>query len=353
MSQEHAMSFRMVDAADSNVPSLHLDGARLPPEMRLAAFAQIQSSYSITQLSEGDFEIDARAWLLGELMVTSTRLTAVRIERTPAHVAADGRDTYSFVLLRRGSWTADIEAGHVQVASGQVCVMDFAHDWLVEGTDQDNIMLVVPRRLAKELAPDAPPLHGRLIEGAPGRLLAEHMFSLARYLPDLRVSDLPVVQQATIGVLAATLRGLPQEDPTPCRNLHRDIGSRVLAYIERHLTDDGLSVATICRDVAISRASLYRSFNATSGIANYIQRRRLEAAHALISDEGGKVSMSEIADMHCFSSQAHFSTAFRRMFGYTPVAARNVKANARDVGGVFHDWRKIIADLADAKQKTA
>jgi AraC-like DNA-binding protein len=343
----------MADAADSNVPSLHLDGARLPLEMRLAAFAQITSGYSITQRSGGDFQVDARAWLLGELMVTSTRLTAVQIERTPAHIAADKRDTYSFILLRRGSWTADVEAGHVQVASGQICVMDFAHHWLVEGTEQDNIMLVVPRQLTAELAPGAPPLHGRLIEGASGRLLADHMFALARHLPDLRTSDLPVVQQATIGVLAATLRALPQDDPTPCRNLHRDIGSRVLAYIEQHLTDAALSVGTICRDVAISRASLYRSFNATNGIANYIRRRRLEAAHALISDEGGKLNMADIADMYCFSSQAHFSTAFRRMFGYTPFAARNVKSSARDVGGVFDDWQKIIAALPGARDEPA
>jgi hypothetical protein len=136
--------------------------------------------------------------------------------------------------------------------------MDFAHSRLVDGTRQDNIMLVVPRELAAELAPGAPPLHGRLIEGASGRLLAEHMFALARYLPDLLMKDLPVVQQASIGVLAATLRALPQEDPTPCRNLHRDICSRVLARIERHLTDSALSVAAICRDVGVGRASLYR-----------------------------------------------------------------------------------------------
>jgi AraC-like DNA-binding protein len=275
----------------------------------------------------------------------------VQIERTPLHIAADRRDSYSFILLRHGSWTADVEAGHVQVASGQVCVMDFAHHWLVEGTEQDNIMLVVPRQIAAEIAPGAPPLHGRLIEGVSGRLLAEHMFALARYLPDLRMSDLPVVQQATIGVLAAALQGLPQDDPTPCRNLPRDMGSRILAYIERHLTDATLSVATICQDVAISRASLYRSFSATNGIANYIQRRRLEAAHALISDEGGKLSMGEIADMYCFSSQAHFSTAFRRTFGYTPVAARNVKTNARAVGGVFDEWQKIISALPDARDE--
>jgi len=347
------MSFQKMKAADGKVASVHLDGARLPPDIRLTAFSQIASGYSIKPVSEHEFQVDGRAWLLGELMVTSTKLTAVQIERTPAHIAADKRDTYSFILLRNGSWTADVEAGHVQVASGQVCVMDFAHSWLVNGTQQDNIMLVVPRRLAAELAPGAPPLHGRLIEGASGRMLAEHMFTLARHLPDLEMKDLPVVQQATIGVLAATLRALPQKDPAPCRNLHRDIGSRVLAYIERYLADSALSVAAICRDVGVSRASLYRSFKAANGIATYIQQRRLEAAHALISDEGGKLSMAEIADMYCFSSQAHFSTAFRRMFGYTPVAARNVSTTARDVGGVFDSWGRIIAALSNRRDKTA
>lgn len=179
----------------------------------------------------------------------------------------------------------------MHVAAGQVCVIDFAKPWVIKGAAQDNIMLVVPRALAAALAPAAPPLHGRLMEGAAGRLLAEHMFALARHLPGLKMSDLALVQKATIGVLTATLQALPQEDPDLCRNLPADTASRVLAYIEQHLTDGELSVAAICRDVSISRASLYRSFKApagssTSGIATYIQQRRLEVAHALISDEG-------------------------------------------------------------------
>lgn len=341
----------MIDTTESTLPSLHLDGARLPPEQRLPAFAKIASGYSVKQRSEGDFQVDGRAWLLGQLMLTSTRLTAVQIERTPAHIAADRRDTYSFILLRHGSWCADIEKGHVQVASGQVCVMDFAYPWLVEGSEQDNIMLVAPRQLVAEIAPGVPPLHGRVIEGAAGRLLAEHMFSLIRYLPGLKTRDLPMVQQATIGVLAATLRELPKDDPAPCRNLHRDMSRRVLAYIEQNLTDPGLSVESICQGVAISRASLYRSFQTANGIANYIQRRRLEAAHADISDEGSSLSMAEIADKYCFSSHAHFSTAFRRMFGYTPVAARSITAGARVIGSVFDRWQEILGALPTTRDE--
>ena len=33
------------------------------------------------------------------------------------------------------------------------------------------------------------------------------------------------------------------------------------------------------------------------------------------------------------------------LLGYTPVAARSIKTVARDVGGVFDGWQKIIAGL--------
>ncbi len=332
----------MEETASQKVAMLHLAGAALSLEHRLAAFAALAAGYSVTPDPGTAFEVDARGWMLGELVLTASRLTAVRINRTPAHILADKRDTYSFILLRHGSWTADIEAGHVQVASGQICVMDFANSWEVHGTAQDNIMLVVPRALVDEIVPDAPPLHGRIIEGLSGRLLADHMFALARHLEDMTVKDLPMVNQATLGVLAATLRALPQEDPTPCRNLQRNVGNQVLAYIEKHLTDAALSIATICGDVAVSRASLYRSFRTTDGIASYIQRRRLEAAHAMISGGAEKLSMAAIADLYCFSSQAHFTTAFRRMFGYTPVVARGLNPTSHNLQEVFNNWRGTI-----------
>jgi hypothetical protein len=41
------------------------------------------------------------------------------------------------------------------------------------------------------------------------------------------------------------------------------------------------------------------------------------------------------------------------MFGYTPVAARNLNPTTRDVGGVFNGWQKIIDALPEASHGTA
>ncbi len=333
--------------ADRKLPMLHLDGAALPEALRLSAFAAVASGYSVQPLAPPgeEFQVDCRAWQLGDLVITANRISAVRIERTLSHIRADGRDTYSFALLRRGSWNATIDAGFIQVASGQIGVMDFAESWQVEGTDQDNIILVVPRALVQEIAPGAPPLHGRVMPGAGGRLLAEHMFALVRYLPETMIDDVQTVQHATISLLSAALGALTQEDSRPFRHRQRAFGGKVLAYIEDRLTDPQLSVETICRNAAVSRATVYRAFQSAGGVAAYIQRRRLEAAHARIA-EGDGAGMAEIADLFCFSSPAHFSTAFRRYFGYTPIHARSTPTSARDVGGVFEGWRRVIESTA-------
>lgn len=338
-------------AAATSLPMLHLEGAALPPATRLEAFRQVVPGYSVEPLTPPDreFEVDARAWQLGDLLVTATRLTAVRVERTRAHIRADGRDTCSFILLRDGSWTSDIASGFIQVSRGQICVMDFAQEWINVGAAQDNVMLVVPRVLIDEIAPNAPSLHGRMMVGASGRLLAEHMLALARHLPDMTTDDVQPVEHATISLLSAALGALPQDDDRPFRRQDRRSESKVLAYIERGLTDPELSVAAICRDVGVGRATLYRAFRSTGGIAAYIRQRRLEAAHARIADEAEKASMAEVADLYCFSSPAHFSTAFRRHFGYTPVNARAANASAREVHEMFEGWRRVIARTAAAE----
>ena len=71
---------------------LRLDGSRLQPDQRLAAFAQLASGYSVQPAQGQEFRVDARAWPLGDLLFTTTQISAVRGERTSAHIRADGRD---------------------------------------------------------------------------------------------------------------------------------------------------------------------------------------------------------------------------------------------------------------------
>ncbi len=93
---------------------------------------------------------------------------------------------------------------------------------------------------------------------------------------------------------------------------------RLNKVIAEHLSDPELDQQTICRELGISRASLFNKMKAITGAGTkeYITRIRLEKAKSLI--ENTDLSIAEISDMTGFASQSYFSTAFKNFTGMTP-----------------------------------
>jgi AraC-like DNA-binding protein len=336
----------MIDEGNEKIEMAHFDGNALPSEQRLAAWAQLTPGYD-PHLPAGvapeDFRIDCRGWLLDDLVVTNNKASAVELVRTPNHLITYRRDTYTFILLTRGRWWADLDYGTINVGSGQVCIMDFSVPWHVHGADQENVMLVVPRTLVDSAVPNAPRLHGRLLEGASGRLFAEHLVALSRHLPDMRKRDVALVREATIGLLVGAVAGLsPESSGARLRAARTTSAAKIKSFIDGHLTAPDLGIGRICKDLAVTRPTLYRALHDVGGVANYIQRRRLEAAHARLSDPDETRSLAELADEFCFSSPAHFSTAFRRRFGYAPRSAKGTPMRPADALGLFNRWVGVL-----------
>lgn len=328
--------------ADGGVAAAHFASSDFPVESRHEIFSQITPGYDIIlpvgTTADGLF-FDCSGWLLDDLALTSNQLSAMELARTPAHIRDYERDTYTFILAQRGRWWAKLDYGDIHVGSGQVCIMDFTVPWHVYGTAQQNVMLVVPRSVVEATAPAAPRLHGKLLEGASGRLFAEHMVALARHMPSAGRGDVPLIRDATVALLASALAALPADSSDePERGSRTTSMVRIHAFIDDNLAVDDLSAERISREMAVTRSTLYRAFARWGGVENYIQRRRLEAAHSRLSDANVRSTMAEIADEFCFSSPSHFSTAFRRRFGYTP---RDVRGSTRRVIGtseLFDIW---------------
>lgn len=337
----------MTDEGDENIGMAYFDGNALPPEERLAAWGQLTPGYDPilpAGTTPADFRVECRGWLLNDLVVTHNKVSAIEIERTPNHVVTYRRDTYTFILLTRGRWWAELDYGTINVGSGQVCIMDFSVPWHVYGAAQENVMLVVPRSLVDAAVPAAPRLHGRLLEGASGRLFAEHMVALSRHLPEMRMRDVPLMREATISLLISAVAGLsPEPTGARVRATRTTSAAKIKDFIDGNLTEADLGIGRICRDLAVTRPTLYRALHDVGGVANYIQRRRLEAAHARLSDPDETRTLAELADQYCFSSPAHFSTAFRRRFGYAPRSAKGTPMRPADASGLFQRWVGVLS----------
>lgn len=97
--------------------------------------------------------------------------------------------------------------------------------------------------------------------------------------------------------------------------------TRVLDYIEEHLGEE-IGLADLAEVAGLSPHHFSRSFKEATGESPYrhLIRRRLARACEALSET--TMPLAEIAYSLGFSSQPHFSNAFRSQFGTSPGAYR-------------------------------
>jgi AraC-like DNA-binding protein len=96
------------------------------------------------------------------------------------------------------------------------------------------------------------------------------------------------------------------------------------AYIELELFSSELSPDRIAKSIGVSRRKLYYLFEAEGGVVRYIQNARLLRARTALADPDRSYRVKEAAFDHGFTSEAHFSRAFKRLFGFNASEAAEV-----------------------------
>jgi AraC-like DNA-binding protein len=92
---------------------------------------------------------------------------------------------------------------------------------------------------------------------------------------------------------------------------------RVYDYVEAHL-EERMPLASLAAAAGLSRMHFAAQFRAATGQCphEFVWRRRIQHAKALLSDTDTPIV--EIALSVGFQSQAHFTTLFKRITGFTP-----------------------------------
>jgi len=100
---------------------------------------------------------------------------------------------------------------------------------------------------------------------------------------------------------------------------------KALGLIDQHLaeeTEGRIALRFVAQHIGMSYFHFSHSFKQSMGMSptNYIAERRIERAKKLL--EQTELPISDIALRAGFSSQSHFTTAFRRLAGATPKVFR-------------------------------
>ncbi|WP_294644697.1 AraC family transcriptional regulator [uncultured Aureimonas sp.] len=254
----------------------------------------------------------------GALLI-ETDVSAQRYEHTVRHAKNGGWDQIAFQMYRRGSYRGIYGETEVDVASGDISVIDLGKPYVKESTDEADLNLIVPRSTVERHLPAL--RHGMvLMRSAPlARLAQIHLEGLLSCMDQI---EAPAAHHA-IDAFLILLSGTGLTDDVPAaRPFLRATARRCAEDVIRHRLGKGeIDIAALARACGVSRATLYHLFADDGGVHAFVQAERLALAWRLVQELPG-VPLQDIADRCGFHDAAGFSRAFRRAFDASPSAAR-------------------------------
>ncbi|MFF5156571.1 helix-turn-helix domain-containing protein [Streptomyces sp. NPDC000348] len=270
---------------------------------------------------------------LGRLQAVTVDGDCLSALRTRRLAGQDDQDEYVVVkLLERGVARLEQDGREALLGPGDIFVYDMARPLRLDLPQSFRTKsLVLPRDvlglgeadLARvtvcPLGPDTSlggllsPFLAGLVEGA-GNYQSRTGELMARNVVDL------------LGVLADEVLGRSTAD-TPGGN--RALLLRIQAFIDRHLTDPGLTPQAIARAHHISLRYLHKLFESEDAtVGRWIQRRRLEECRRDLEGHAS-ATIAAVAHRWGFTSAAHFSRVFRAAYGMSPREWRGARRPTR------------------------
>lgn len=276
------------------------------------AFCAPLIDLELSEYAASGYAVDCRAWDLGRLVFGDARLPGPPVERRWRHVTRDPLDHWCLVL------GTDPAPAAPRLLGLRVLARPFA--W--QACDTRVTTLFIPRELFGAEAGLLDRLPPQIEDRGLGSILADHMESLARNLPTLRPDEIPRLVEATRALLAACLAPSADRIAEAGEPIAATLRERARQAVRRHIRSPALGPDLLCRELGVSRSRLYRLFEPLGGVMRYIQRQRLLAAHAALSDVANERHIVQVAESYGFTDASGFSRAFRTEFGYTPREAR-------------------------------
>ncbi len=211
------------------------------------------------------------------------------------------------------------------LGKGDATLIDSAVPWSSDcAGDCARLYLRVPRVLIEdqlrfEEFPFARRISGDSGLGAILYHLSTSLFGQAESLSSIEGVS---AMDGYLRILAAWVGG---EVAQSTGNRILELSTRIMNYIEVHLTESTLGPVEIASALRISVRHVHRAFsNQGSTVADWIRTRRLKHCRSDLCDPRLQAkSITEIAFYWGFNDSAHFSHAFKRQFQLCPRVFRS------------------------------
>lgn len=251
--------------------------------------------------------------------------TRLFFNRAWQHIREDATDVVVLWFVKHGRLCVSHPGGQSIAKAGDFAITRSMTPFSVECQADDQSMhevlhVIVPTHIFRRFVPHD--VRTGFCTPAKGRefMIAERILTdIFEDAGELKPHVVQILVDSALSVLSDAIKGrdaaVPARQSLADKRLHD-----VLRYIEIHLSDPKLSVATVATGCGISPR--YLSFLLRlhgTPFSTLVWNGRLKiAGQWLTTSKSGEASISEIAYRVGFKSSAHFSRMFKRTFNMSP-----------------------------------
>jgi AraC family transcriptional activator of tynA and feaB len=296
--------------------------AQLPPPRQYDWWRDAVSAthlpWDLPRRLDGSYRAKFRQQAIGEAQIVHCACDPCEGRRGKAEIARLKEPLFGILYVLKGRESLKQGGREIVLEQGSFTLWDSTRP-IEFGLPQDleKITLLLPQSAVALGLPQAEELVMRPVCGqrGAGALFATHLRALAREGATLPSSGAAPVLRATLDLLAASFVATEAESGNSYRRAMR---RRIQDFVLENLADPALCAELIAAAVGVSERQLHRLFQSSGAtLERWIWQQRLQRCREDLA-RSPHARISEIAFAHGFSDAAHFSRAFRDMFGISP-----------------------------------
>ncbi len=257
------------------------------------------------------------SWHVHPVTIINSRYHGMVTRHSPWHVEESGGQIH---VHRYRHGRASVETAGLPVAceTNAITLLDYSRPFTSLHTENICESFFVPHQAINYQPSDA--LHAPVYDASStlGHLLGQEMDHLLDQLKAGATQISPDDIQRFLGCVEVAMS--PNEASESARaRARKSLKIAVQRFIEERLDWPHLNVTLILQNFGVSRASLYRMFEAEDGVRSYINSRRLyRAVTQLAENPLRRGQIHDVAERWGFSSDASFNRMVNREFGVAP-----------------------------------
>ena len=235
-------------------------------------------------------------------------------------------DLYMLIMQARSCGVLRQDNREVNLIPGHWTLIDSTRPYEIFGSGHfRHLVMSIPKSCLGSWHRNAKSVTAiDLFAGLPlGVVIAEHLHLLFKSLDRVGAEERLVIGDSVLNLVSGALMNIlsDQEELSLSDTNRIDL---IKSYIHRQLRNPELSVSSIAQALGLSKRYVHKLFEGQGvSVSEYVRNLRLERCRAELGKSArGQQGITEIAFKWGFNSSSHFSTLFKKQFGYTPREAR-------------------------------